>query len=315
MSKKSRKERKKKSIKPPKISPLTMLRPRLDGLFGNEDLAQRDDAWIGRDLDAVLRDLTPNDFLPTLLKAYHSAPPIIQERLTDVVPHWLAERDHTPTLINLFTQGRFDLDDQPLVEQWLQAQSIDLTTLKAELKKDISFCEAHLYEDEFGSQGNLIILWYIDSQQRKVHGFSFLIDYNPPWEGAIKNVIILPKGSLDVVKRKVVDAWQESLGVQMEKISGKAAKEKLLTCLQVNYQENIRLPKDLTAIRDMFWKYFPALPDIPEIPDFTPKEFDYLSQNGQSPEHINHFERTVGRRIRLEDGKEIFMAGVDDWEE
>lgn len=227
----------------------------------------------------------------------------------------LAEQKHTPILISLFTENYFDLDDQSLAEQWLQAQNIDLANLKTQLKKEFSFCEAHLYEDQFDSQGTLIILWYIDSQQRKVHGFNFLIDYNPPWEGAVKDVMILPKGSLVSVKRKAVDMWYERSNNEMKSISAEEANTKLLTCLQVNYQGKIRLPKDLIATRDLFWKYYPTLPEAPDLPKFTPKEFDYLSQNGQSSEQINHYERTVGRRVRMEDGTEVFMAGVDDWEE
>jgi hypothetical protein len=43
------------------------------------------------------------------------------------------------------------------------------------------------------------------------------------------------------------------------------------------------------------------------------EDFDFLAHHGERPEEIMHFERTVGRRVRLDDGEEILVIGTD-WE-
>jgi hypothetical protein len=59
-----------------------------------------------------------------------------------------------------------------------------------------------------------------------------------------------------------------------------------------------------------------SLADTPETPSFTAQDFDKLCRTGESPEAISHFEQTVGRRVRTEDGQEIVILGdpfEDDW--
>ena len=58
-----------------------------------------------------------------------------------------------------------------------------------------------------------------------------------------------------------------------------------------------------------------SLPDEPDTPAFTVDDFNFLARNGKLPEKIIQFEQTVGRRVRMEDGKEILVMGGPDWDE
>ncbi|MDM8531089.1 hypothetical protein QUF63_07940 [Anaerolineales bacterium HSG25] len=289
-----------------------MLRPRLDGLLGNEDLATRDDDWIKKDLDAVFKNIKPTQFLPALALAYNSAPQTVQHRLSEVIPSWLTEHDYHTTLVQIIQKNQIGMAERAQIKTWLEATGQDLSTIEARIKAQTPFYRAYVYEDEFGSQGMILILWHTNTRQTKLQGLSFLIDYNPPWEGAIKDGWKLPIGSFRDVKTKVLDFWRQKSGEELQSISGEEAKIKLFTCLNKNLSESIKLPKDLIAISDVFWKYVPCLPDTEKAPSFTPQDFEFLSKHGESPEKINHFERNVGRRVRMDDGKELIVMGADD---
>jgi hypothetical protein len=70
----------------------------------------------------------------------------------------------------------------------------------------------------------------------------------------------------------------------------------------------------LIRARDAFERVVLLLPDVPDTPAFTMEDFDFLAHHGERPEGIMHFEQTVGRRVRLDDGEEILIIGTD-WED
>ena len=98
-------------------------------------------------------------------------------------------------------------------------------------------------------------------------------------------------------------------------ISAERAKTVILTALNYNRAAKLRLPQDLIAAREAFIRYVLSLPDAPDTPAFTVDDFDFLAHNGKLPEEIRHFEQTVGRRVRLEDGEEALVMGNPDWED
>ena len=61
-------------------------------------------------------------------------------------------------------------------------------------------------------------------------------------------------------------------------------KREILTALQCNRAEAIRLPRDLIAARDLFLRHVLTLPDEPDAPSFTAEDFRYLSTHGETPE-------------------------------
>ena len=72
---------------------------------------------------------------------------------------------------------------------------------------------------------------------------------------------------------------------------------------------------DLIRQRNLFLESVLRLPNTSDTPPFTPDDFDELSSEYR--ESISHFEQTVGRRVRLNDGQELLVMGnpfdEDDW--
>ena len=98
---------KKKGQRRPNLSPLTMLRPRLDGLWGNPKWADFDESTQQADLAALTKGIEAIDFLPVLAKAYAATPAPVRK----------AWRRHSPTgcsLRALSTTCRLRLNDTSL---------------------------------------------------------------------------------------------------------------------------------------------------------------------------------------------------------
>ncbi len=152
----------------------------------------------------------------------------------------------------------------------------------------------------------MVILWYSNPQRNRARGMEFLIDHNPPWNGAIKDVMLFPNKPPEMLVERYVDIWTER-GQAMTPIDAGAVKRKLVIALKQNAAAKVRLPADLVLLREQFFSHVLSLPDAPNTPTFTIDDVDALSESGQSAESLARFEQTVGRRIRMEDGKELFV--------
>jgi len=196
---------------------------------------------------------------------------------------------------------------------WLGAVGADLSVLQAQ-QAHAPFYQAHMYADD--SQGVVSMFWYTDSRRRQVQGMSFLIDYHPPWEGAIKDVTVYPVHAPAWVTRTYLAFWADRL-TPLRPLEAAEAKRRVLHGLEVNRREGIRLPSDLIAGRDLFLEHVPDLPDTADTPAFTARDFEVLSHLARSPEELRVYEQTVGRRVRLPDGKELLVMGPpldeDEW--
>lgn len=311
MSGKSRKKRKSKQ-RAPNIPPLTLLRPRLDALLGDETLAEKDAQALKAELDAVFDGLKAYDFLPVLLRAYHSAGRRVQGRLDEVVPEWLGERSYADALLKLMERHNIYEGGRERASIWLEGAGADLSALQ-KVEQRTHFYRAYTYADD--SQGLIEVFWYTDHRRRNVQGMNFLIDFNPPWEGAVKDIMIFPSRSPEEAVQEFVDTWRQR-DMRLAPISEADAKKEILKGLEVNRREGIRLPRDLIGARNLFLEYVLTLPDAPETPLFTAEDFDELSRTGKSVEVLREFEQRVGRRVRLKDGKELLVMGSldeEDW--
>jgi len=285
---KTRKKRRQKQHKP-SFSPLALLRPRLDELLSNEALAKKDAQALKEDMNAAVKGVEASEFLPVLLKAYPNAPAPVQARLDVVIPEWLAEHKYIDPLLELLKQHRIDHEDRQRALSWLEAAGADLSGLQ-ERQAPTSFYQAYMYADD--SQGFIIVFWYTDSRRRRVQGMNFLIDFNPPWEGAVKDIVVFPRHPPQRAIQEYVDFWAQR-GMPPTSLDAAEAKEEVLKSLEVNRREEIRLPRDLIRARDLFLEYVLSLPDTPETPPFTAEDFDQLARTGESPESIIHLEQTV----------------------
>jgi len=299
------KSRKKRRLNRPRrnIPLLTLLRPRLDKLLGNETLTGKDVPAIKTDLDAVFKGLEASRFLPILLKAYQSAPAQVQLRLDEVIPEWLAERGGVEPLLELLKRHDTDQEGDKCARVWLEAVGADLSGLQ-EPQAQTLFYQAFTYTDQ--SQGLIIVLWYADRRRRKVRGMNFLVDFNPPWEGAIKDIMVLPPLSPQRAIEEYIGSWEQQ-GMPPEPLGAAEVKVEVLRGLEANRRESIRLPRDLIHSRRLFLEQVLSLPDMLDTPSFTADDFNELSHSRKTPESIRHFEQTVGRRIRIENGEEMLV--------
>ncbi len=298
----------KKHKKKPSASGLpavALLRPRLDALWGQEALARKEDSAVRADLDAMARGVRPDALFLTMLQAYLAAPAESQARLDAIVPGWLRERGHQDTLTKIAADVSLAGDLQERALAWLMAAGVETSALARPPQTEM-FYRAYFYEDD--SQATLHILWYTDARKTHVRGFNFLIDYNPPWDGAVKDIIFYPQRTPQGAIKDFIEIWNQR-GMRLKSITAMEAKQKALKALDCNRKSNIRLPRDLIAARQHLIRQVLSLPDGPNTPTITTKDIDFLCRNGQRPEEIMRFEQTVGRRVRMKDGKEIIVMG------
>ena len=305
-------KRKKKHA--PKISPATTLRPRLDALWAGDALLHQDDAAIQADLDAIARDVAADFLVVTMLRAYLAAPAPMRDRLDRVVPRWLSQRGYVNTLKDVVAGQSLGADVQPAALGWMKAAGVDTRSFE---RPPNLFFRAYYYDDAgmFGgkSQAYVIVFWYTSPRKKRAQGMGFLLDYNPPWDGSVKDILVTPASPPDRALREFLSVWARG-GMKPETVGAQEAKTVVLTALHCNRTAQLRLPRDLIAAREIFAQYVLSLPNAPDTPAFTMDDFDFLARHGKPPEKIVHFEQTTGRRVRLKDGKELIVMGSPDWE-
>jgi len=281
------------------LPPITFLRIRLDDWLAQPQLEEQDEITLKTGLANIVSPFKAAQYLPILLKAYQAAPPEIQQQLQNLLPAWLTEWDSITILLEWVEQGKVEGADRQVAMQWLAAEGLKVNALQ--VISPFSFADAYFHEN--GSQGILIIACYDSPKKQKIYFMQFLIDYNPPWEGGIKDAFSR-HGSMDKFNQK----WVREVNsvMPLTQITAEGAAKILMECLESNREENIRLPRDFIAMRDLFWQCFPTLPQIAQ---FTPADFDDLCHLKQIPEQLRQFEQHVGAWTRMPDGEKVFLAG------
>lgn len=286
----------------PSIPAQTLLRIRLDQLWQEANLPGQTPEQIEAGLSAITSGLKRDVIVATVLAAFAAAAPPVRQQLEPVLPGWLERHDCAAILETLTAGGRLAKPLQPVAERWLAALGRNLEATPADPAG--TFYSAYEFDD--GSQAAVSLLSYSNRHRNRVQGFQFLIDYNPPWDGAIKDAFLLPIKPPQALLQRLTDMWDQR-GQSLAPIGPAEVKRKLIQALLRNQAAGIRLPKDLIRLREPFVEHVLSLPDAPDTPVFTSDDFDALSHNGRAPEEISRFEHSVGRRIRLENGQELFI--------
>ena len=294
----------------PDLPVTASLRPQLDALWGSIAFATETDEACVSALTAATHGIKPEVLLPILLRAYLAAPVSARPRLDAVIPAWLAQSGHSEMMARVVTTQALDDESALVARAWLGRCGMQLQPSQA-VTQDL-FDRAYYYGDD--SQAIVLLFWFTEPRKRRMSGMSFLIDYNPPWDGAVKDITAFPVKSPDAVRDRFVTTWNER-GMPLQVVSDAEAKQRVLTALACNRSSNIRLPHDLIAARDAFVRWVLSRPDTARTPTFTSDDFDHLSRNGQFPEDIARYEQTVGRRVRMEDGGEVLVMGSFDDED
>jgi hypothetical protein len=296
----------KQGARGPNIPPITTLRTRLDALLGSEAWAGRDVAALEADLDAALAGSKTDEALPILIRSTMQAPEHVRQRLDEVIPGWLAKHGYQGNLLTLLERGAVYPEGRPAANAWLERAGVESGVLRAIRQEKPSFYRAYAYDD--GSQGTVHVYWYVDRRRQRVRGMTFLMDHNPPWEGAVKDIASFPTRTPE---NAIADFVTPSTGrgIHLQEIGATEAKDIILKAMQTNRKEGIRLPRDLIAAREPFLEHVLTLPDGPNTPPFTAQDFAELASAGESPESLSYAEQHFGRRVRMEDGTEVLVLG------
>lgn len=302
---KAKSKKNKKVQRRPNIPAESTLRPRMDKFLRDETILQQDEMSIYNRLDEMSHNVKLDTFLTVLMTAYLDAPDSVQTYLEQVIPAWLSEREHTEVLESLVTKKSLDSGEEMQACAWLEACGSSIEDLDIPTALDY-FYKCYYHGNEY--QATIKFFWYANSQCNRVRGVGLLIDGNPPWDGSIKEVIMIPSYSPEALQSDFLDHWQLR-GMPLMEISVEEGKDILIDALECNRKAGIRLGSDVAACRELFIRYILPLPQWKETVLFTIEDFDYLTQNGQRAEDIVHYEQTVGRRVRTQDGKEIVVVG------
>jgi len=294
------------------ISPATALRPRLDKLWGDKDLAHKDAATLNSEMVRITKNVDPRLVVGTMLRSYLAAPPEARTRLDEVLPTWLEEHDYLTLLEEMLADHEIEEDLREPALAWLEAQGIDTQAILGQIPN--LFMKTFYFDDESvlgeKSQASAGIFWYTTPRKRRARGMSFLLDYNPPWDGSVKDIALFPPQNPDKLIDYYLGVWDIK---RPEEVSAEKFKTIILTALHCNREAEIRLPRDLIIAQELFIEHVLSLPDGADTPDFTKADLEFLAKNGKTPEAIMHIEQTVGRRVRRKDGTELLiMADFDD---
>ena len=297
-------------------SPATLLRPRLDKLWADDALLYQDNATIEADLDVISCDVKPDLLLQAMLRASLSASVRARTRLDGVLPGWLRRHSHLSTLKEMVLDGSLHADLHPQALAWMEAGGIDSQAIVDELRD--RFFQAYYFDDvDFvgeKSQATVQVFWYTSQKKNRAQGMVFLLDYNPPWDGSVKDIMVTSRRLAQMLVDGILDQWA-SREMVLEQISAEEARTVILTALHCNREANLRLPRDLILERETFVRHILSLPDAPDTPPFTIDDFDSLADHGQPPEEVVYLEQTVGRRVRMADGEEVLVMDSLEWED
>jgi hypothetical protein len=287
---------------------LSSLRPRLDQLLRAEELGKQGDQ-IDEKLDALTEGIKPATFLPIVLAAFADAPAETQARLGEQLPGWLSERGHLAPLRDLLARHALDGEPRQMALAWLASAGADAADLAQDDAWE-SFYDAYTAGNPM--QASLMIFFYTNRRKHRVHGLSLLLDFEPPWDGAVKDTMRYPQRAPDDAIDEFVRFWDRR-GESLQRLTAIEAKRRAIEALEHNRQSNIRLHPDLVAVRELFVRDLLSLPDGPDTPQFSAADFDYLAANGQHPEMLRRNERMFGYETRLPDGQKIrIIRGPED---
>lgn len=301
-----------RSKQQPAVSPairLSALRPRLDQLFRNEPLPAPDPQALYQALDGLTEGLAPEKFLPALLAATAAAPQETQEQLGDALQRWLEQRGYTIALRQVAQRGALDSEQRQLALAWLASAGGDLAL---SIEPDDSFYAAYYVGNE--AQGTIMFFWYDSPRRNRASGLGLLLDYEPPWEGAVKDAIPYPRRDPEALIQRFVGMWAEQ-GLLPEQLTASVAKRRALEALEQNRHQNIGLHRDLIAARDQFVRHILSLPDEQGTPAFSAEDFDYLAHNGRKPEILNRQEKQFGYQVRQADGSILRIMRTDNFDD
>lgn len=289
---------------------LSNLGPRLARLLAGAE----DGPAFYAELDRLTDSLKPGSFLPIVVGAFAGAPEAQRARLAAGMSAWLRDRGLLEPLRDLEARQRFQGQEQEVVGGWLGAGGITITPVAAHDPAEL-FLEAY----EFGeaSQDSPTLFWYESPRRRRVCSASFLVDFEPPWDGALKDIAYATHRNLDEATGEYFITWRMR-GLQPHKINAATAAQRVWTALRQSQARGLRLPADFIAVLPQVLPFLLALPTGPDIAPLSADEVEALAAGGRAPESIRQEERLFGFQTRMPDGRIVRLRpppGEEPWDE
>jgi hypothetical protein len=298
-------KKQKVSARPNPAILLSGLRPRLGRLFAE---APADEAGLHAELDRLTAGLKPASFLPILAGTFAATPEEQRAQLDNAVGAWLHLRGLLPELHTLDARQGLDPTARPLAHAWLEAGG--LTPMEQEMV-DLAdlFLEAYFLDEEM--QDSPTLFWYADARRRRVRCASFLVDFQPPWDGAVKDLAFFNARDIEDGRSDFFRVWQRS-DAQPKPLDAAAITGMLWKALAQNQAAGIRLPADVISARGVVMPMLYALAERHGVPTLSPDEVEAMVTQGRSAESIRREERRFGYQMRLADGSVIRLIRDED---
>lgn len=288
---------------------LSGLRPRLDRLFAE----QADATELQAELDRLTDGLRPDSFLPLLVGAFASAPQAQRERLDEPIGAWLRERGMLAALRDLEARRLSDAAERAIARAWLESGGVSPAS---EQSSDLQPAELVIDAYEIGddNQASVTLFWHEDGRRRRVRAASFLIDFQPPWEGALKDLAYFSFRDFARARAEYFASWREA-GLEQRPIAVTEATRQVWTAMRQSQAQGIRLPADFILVKGELAPFLRSLPTDPDVPALSPDELTLLATSARRPEDLRRDEQRFGHQRRMPDGSitRILHLGGDDW--
>jgi hypothetical protein len=275
---------------------LSNLRTRFVQLFAAEE---PDAAYLQAELQRLTDGLKPASFLPLLAGAYADVQETGRAALDAPIREWLQTQGLLAQLRDLEERQAIPGAGQPIARAWLEASGITPAPLPSDA--DLADLLIAAYEVANPIQASTVIFWHADGRRRQVRSLTCLIDYEPPWEGALKDVAHHEARDFDKALGSYQRLWREH-GLEAERVGLPAAAQRVWAALRQSRAQQIRLPIDFSTRFGDVVPLLLALPLPPNTPTLTLEELGDLALNGRSPEDLWDEEKAIGYQMRMDDG-------------
>lgn len=283
---------------------LSNLGPRLARL-----LAEVADApALSAQLDRLTEGLKPGSFLPIVVGVFAGAPANQREPLDAALVAWLQERDLLDQLRTLEARQSFHEPAQSLARAWLEAGGVTVAPLPAFDPTDLFIAAYELGEP---SQDTPTLFWYEDARRRRVRSASFLVDFEPPWEGALKDLAYATYRNPGEATDAFFGLWRRQ-GIKPRALDAPTAAQRVWTALRQSQAQGLRLPADFIAVAREVLPFLLALPVGPDVVPLSLAELEAMASSGRTPESIRIEERRLGFQTRMPDGSILRVMGPPD---
>lgn len=283
---------------------LSNLGPRLLQLIANK---ADDPAALQAELTRLTDGLKPSSFLPIVVGVL-AAPGTPREQVAAPTSAWLQQQGLLAPLHDLQNRHAFRDAEQDVARTLLEAGGI---TVAPEAVVELADLFLAAYELGAPSQDSPTLFWYEDVRRRRVRSAAFLVDFEPPWEGAIKDVANNTHRDFDRARDDFVSLWM-SRGIRPLELDAATAAQRVWTALRQNQAQGIRLPADFRAALPQILPFLLALPVAPGVEPLTAADVEALSTMGRDPETIRREEQRLGYQTRMPDGSVIRIVRPPD---